>query len=539
MKPPKSRPCALAALIAILGSGTLVNAHAAHRAQNPPPLIQRLLVQSMLLQGRSLVDLSYGHLKIEPGTNALVLSDLKLYPLFGLESDLGCQVSIDQMVVEGPIGLNTISFGWEVTGARFPSICLGPEAADVLTNAGYGNVLIDTASIDVAYSLPDSSARIAVRMAALNAAVLNLDAEFDYLWFTRGLFELADDPNLYGSISQAEFTVEDLGLLRGILPIILDQAGVSDPDIPRLLRTAVLEMLEMDGSQPLTDAEQAFTEQLSAGVSAFWKGQEPLVITVKPVDYVFSNNLFLLSDGDRLGFLRPEVSNLPKALRSIVPPADLAAALADAASLDDAARMRIGTALLKGDGAPRSIEAGVGILLPLAANWSGEASAALARAYQSVGRNDDAYRMALIALASGDRSALAVADELEMLMPLVEIMALQDEVSGAWPGTAGFEAAINAAVADGDGRAIAGHAHAASVGRDLPRSFGNAYMLATLAAATGDQSAARLRDRLDRRFGGDAHWQSAAGAASEKAIAHWIEGGMGDMVLAPASGGGN
>ena len=289
-------------------------------------------------------------------------------------------------------------------------------------------------------------------------------------------------------------------------------------------------MLEIDDTQPLTETEQAFVEELSNGVSAFWENQEPLVVTVNPVDYIYSDDIFLASEGDRLSFIRPEISNVPSALRSIVLPGDIAGALADSASLDDVTRMKIGAALLTGDGAPRSIEAGARILLPLATNWSGEAATILAKSYQSVGRNEDAYEMALIAVASGDRSALVVADELEQKIPIVEIMTIQDEVSDRWPGTADFEAAINAAVADGDAGAIARHAHAASVGRDLPRSFSTAYMLATLAAAAGDHGAAKLRDRLDRRFGGDAYWQSAASEASDEAMTFWIDGGMGVTV---------
>lgn len=163
------------------------------------------------------------------------------------------------------------------------------------------------------------------------------------------------------------------------------------------------------------------------------------------------------------------------------------------------------------------------------------AAETLAKAYQAVGQNEDAYRMALVATASGERGGAAVADELELRMPLVEIIDLQDEVSGDWPGTAGFETAINAAVADGDFRAIAGHARAAAAGRDVPRSFGTAYMLATLAAAAGDLGAARLRDRLNRRFGGDVHWRSASGEASDEAMAFWIDGGMGAAVVAAAT----
>ena len=141
-------------------------------------------------------------------------------------------------------------------------------------------------------------------------------------------------------VKQAEFTVEDTVLVSRIEPIILEQTGFSRPDFPRMLQTAVLQMLEIDDAQPLTDAEQAFVEELSAGVAAFWENREPLVITVNPVDYIYSNDIFLAGEGDRLSFIRPGISNVPSDPRSIVLPVGIAAALADSASLDDVARMK-------------------------------------------------------------------------------------------------------------------------------------------------------------------------------------------------------
>ena len=162
MKLPNSLPIALAFLAAILCPGTSANAHDAHDARNAPPLIQRLLVQQMLLLGRGLFDLRYEHLAIEPGTNALVLSGLKLNRQVYMEDDLECEIAIDHVVVEGDFGLDAISIGWVARGARLQNSCFGAEAREILTDAGYENILFDTASMEFAYSLPDSSARIAV-----------------------------------------------------------------------------------------------------------------------------------------------------------------------------------------------------------------------------------------------------------------------------------------------------------------------------------------------------------------------------------------
>jgi TPR repeat protein len=212
----------------------------------------------------------------------------------------------------------------------------------------------------------------------------------------------------------------------------------------------------------------------------------------------------------------------------------MAAALADGASPDDDARMRIGSALLTGVGAPRSIEDGAKLMVPLARTWNGKAAAMLADAFESVGRDEEAYEMALIALASGELSALGTADALEARMPLDKVLAMQDSSGDNWPGGAQFEETFKAAITAGDVSQIRKLANATSVGRGLPRSYKAAYMLATLASAGGDRGAANLRDRMDRRFGGETHWQTAASEAAAVALTVWTEGGMGAAIAGRA-----
>lgn len=64
-------------------------------------------------------------------------------------------------------------------------------------------------------------------------------------------------------------------------------------------------------------------------------------------------------------------------------------------------------------------------------------------------------------------------------------------------------------------------------------NFQNCILPVTLAAVAGDLDAAKLRNRLDRRFVGDVYRQSAAGEVSDEAIAVWIDGGIGDTVTGP------
>ena len=101
------------------------------------------------------------------------------------------------------------------------------------------------------------------------------------------------------------------------------------------------------------------------------------------------------------------------------------AALAEGAQPDDAARLKIGRALVTGIGAPRSIPAGLDLLEPLARAWNGEAAALSADALAAFDQHEDAYEAALIALAAGELSAMGVADRMESLLPVPTIMSLQ------------------------------------------------------------------------------------------------------------------
>ena len=135
-------------------------------------------------------------------------------------------------------------------------------------------------------------------------------------------------------------------------------------------------MLEIDETQALEEEEQAFAEELSAGITSFWEDRQPLVVTVNPIDDVYSDDIFLLSDGDSPRLPAPESveSAIGTAIDHSAGRQTWRRRLADAESLDDAARIKIGTALLTGDGAPRSIEAGARILLPVAMNRPGRGS---------------------------------------------------------------------------------------------------------------------------------------------------------------------
>ncbi len=235
------------------------------------------------------------------------------------------------------------------------------------------------------------------------------------------------------------------------------------------------------------------------------------------------------SPGALIAALDPVVSATPRAYREMVAPADLAAALAGGDALDPAARLRIGEALVTGIGAPRATEAG------RAARPAGravDAPAALlaGRAAKAAGDLQGAYAMALRAMAGGEAGATALADEVEPSLPLVAVLAAQNDAQG-WPGAADSTAAAEKLIASGDIAGMRRRAYASASGSGRPRSYGHAYYWASLAAAAGDRGAASLRQRLDERFAGQDGWRDVAEGSAAAALETWTDG-LGQTIAA-------
>ena len=87
-------------------------------------------------------------------------------------------------------------------------------------------------------------------------------------------------------------------------------------------------------------------------------------------------------------------------------------ALAGDADTSDDQRLAVGTALITGTGAPKSVEKGRALLEPLAQAGNTQAALTLARA---LAESDPAaaYHQALVAAAAGEDGATAVLDGLE------------------------------------------------------------------------------------------------------------------------------
>ena len=482
----------------------------------------RLAAHVGLQAMRNVVDLTYERVLIDPETGTLALSGLEIYPNAGRGSIGECRIAIDQVVIDAKPNFEQFSGILELTGLRTEDPdCFPSEVRQELAEFGYDNISFDTLALEFSYHWADSSAEIYVEASMPDAARINLGAEFDYFW----LKFPDEDVGPVASLAGLEVSIEDEGLLERVKPMLTEQFGSLDVLVP-MMEVGIAAAM----GTGLGPAETAFLRSVSRHLPRFLRDGGTIAATVIPNEPVWLNESLFDSLASLIGTLQPVLSGAPLSARTIVPPDELTAALAAEAEPDEATRLRVGSALLTGLGAPRSIEDGTRLLLPLARNWSGAAASLLSTSHEASGRDLDAYEMALVAMSGGHAEAAFIANRIEARIPLAEILEIQSDMRETWPGAQDFNTEYSNAVAAGDVGTIRRLANAAANGDDQPRSYVDAYMLATLAAAGGDRRARGLRDRFDRKFSGKPEWQELANEASELARREWTDGGLGAAI---------
>lgn len=484
--------------------------------------LQRFATQYVIMVSRTFVDLTYETLTIEPGTNDLILSGLTLFPVLDWDQEAACKVEIDRIVMADFNDLDHFQSTIEVSGLTLPNACFDPMVGSTLAGVGYNGLTADTMMIEIGYDLPSSAADVSVQASVVDAGNISLTAAFNYLW-VRIDPDGNDDPVPSAWLREAELSFENAGLWEVLEPMIAAQFGDVNA-LPQMAQMMVGQSFTDGGTRAPTAAESAFVENLSAELARFIKEKNRIVLTAAPKDGVWLDE-FTFEGGPAaiITALQPAISGVPLAYRGMIGPDQLQAALGGGA-LDDAERLRIGEALLSGIGAPRSVQDGRSLLQPLAEGWNGRAALLVSKAQADAGDVTGAYAMAMRALASGEAGAAGHADSLEPGLDVAQILQMQQAAAQAWPGKSGADSAIAAMIQSADVGGLRSMAHAAALGKKMPRAYDTAYFLASLAAAAGDKGAASLRDRLDRRFANaetDA-WRTVAGDAANRALQEWM-----------------
>ena len=496
--------------------------------------LQTAVVQYLLLAARSGVELTYDGVSVDPRTQDVVVDGLVLHPRLDWDREGACVIEIDRVALPGATSasIERLELIAEIDGMRMPPECLEPAAGLTLQSFGYDMLEVESAGLTLSYHLPSSGADLFVTAAVAEAATITLDAEFDYLWVS-GLAPEDEDaepePEPVAHLSSAELTVENAGLWERLSPLLGQQLGDVEA-IPPMLRALLTQALAGEGGQPGPEA-RAFIDNAVEEVARFTREGDRLVLTVAPEDGVWLGPDLFQTPATVLAALQPRVSAAPRSVGRMIAPERLSAALAEGAQVAQAERLAVGRALMTGVGAPLAPEQGAALVAPLAEDWDAEAAMLLAESRAETGDPAGAYAMALRARAGGAPGSAALLARLEGRVGVGELIGAQESALSAWPGRPDWVAARDAAEQEGDIAALRRMAARAETGRHMPRSYTQAYYLASLAAAAGNRTAASLRDRIDARFAGPdggavAGWAEAREAAADAALTAWTEGGL-------------
>lgn len=511
--------------------------------------LRRIGTQYAILMLRTVVDITYDSLAVDPRSNDVLLSGVRVRPALDWDQDGACVVGIERVRSGDLNSFSRLRSVMQVTGVTVPRACFQPQQGAMLASFGFDGIEVDSMAVDVAYDFPTSGAELNVQAAIRDAGDLTISADFDYLFFRVdggpriGTAEEETempptaDMTPVAWLDSLEIAFRNDELFQRVEPLLAKQLGDLNA-LPQMAQASLLGALSEDGARTPSAEELAFVENVSGEIARFVRDKDRLVISVAPEGGVLLTEQIFQSPVAALAALDPTVSAEPVARRSLIAPERLEAALAGGAELSPEERLEIGRALITGEGAPRAVRAGTALLQPLAEDWHGAASLTLARAMEAEGRTAEAYRLALRALAAGAEGAIGLADELETDLTLEAILAAQSEVIEAMPAEArADEAALTEA---GEIDALRARASDLSAGAGAPRSYADAYYWASLAAAAGDRVSAALMNRLDASFGklpaSDRQaWAEATAAASDRALRTWTEGGLGARM---AAGGG-
>lgn len=486
-------------------------------------VVQRIF-QSGIMALRTQLDLKYTDLAIDLRTGSITMTDIQAWPLPPWDANGDCEVRIDRLVLRsGALDQpERVRMKAQATGLGFAAICLPPDAREGLALAGLSDVSVPRMTLDVDYGVPGSDAAVRVHADVDGLATADLTADFTYFWFDGR--EDMEDPDPVMFLETATLSLENRGgweRLKPVLPPPFTGDGAALV-VEGALGQGLIEMnVDTAGEEAnsLSDAQRAFVASAAEVWAAFLADPERLVLETGMEGDVFLD-FDRYEDDPRAVFddLRPRLALAPRRQAEVLPLDLLTRALGDAADgLSDADRKRVGLALVTGVGAPRNVEAGFGLLNPIARAGDGEAAAAMAEALR--GRQPgDAYRWALVAGAAGEAGATALLDRMERDIAFADILQAQADVAGAVsldPDKLGDLSAMRNTAA----------AHLS--GRGAPRSYESAAAWAMLAAAAGDPEARDILGEIGERArlsGADAQraWAAAEARASAAATEAWI-----------------
>ena len=485
-----------------------------------------LLARVYLLFLRSTVDFTYEDVVNDPYANFTSVTGMTIRPDLPWDRGRNCVVHAERLRMSGvELGQwDRIASRVELSGVTAPLACIPPEAAGTAAIAEVDELTFDRVYVTLDYRMNTSALTAGVHLTMPGLAAVSADLDFDYVSI---MPDRRGEP-LVADLSHAAVAIEDLGLwakASRIMPPEMTQPEALAQMVEGGL-TEVFAGMNAQGPQTapgappkLDPAQQAFIRAAAAQAQAFAEKQGTIAIETGNAEPVRLGERIMEDPALLFAVLEPTVSGRPTSREVILPVALLSAGLNDASSLSDEDKLRVGRALVSGNGAPRAPEAGMALLKPLADGGNGGAAVALAKA-MAAGDAAGAYAYALRAGADGAAGAASLMDRLEQGMTTA--MVLEAQAAGL-SDTAPMPSPHDfVPLADARASALA-HLR----GEGAVRSYARAYYWALLGQAANDGAASSLAVEIEARMQhrGEAAaeaWRAAADQARADAMAHWL-----------------
>lgn len=478
---------------------------------------------------RTQMELEYAVLSTDLTRGLVSVSGVVARPLLPYDQARQCVVNIDRAVIATDVA-KPLQVASELTvnliGARASTACLPPDAAMAIRTSGMREIALDQFKVRAAYVYATGETSADASVAINDFGVLDFSASGMVLPRT-GDFG-ANDPAI--RVMRAVSSLKDRGGWARVSQML--PPNLINPDIIRQIGTeTVTQILSNNSTRALTAIERNFVTDLMERVEEFVRdpGEITIEADLPPTGIVIEPETYNNEPEALISALALSARTTPLSRTRILSGADLAA-LGNADERDPTLLLRIGQALLDGDGVPRSPALVPSLLEPLMLEpaHAVEAAALMARALQD---RDPviAYGYALKAAAGDVVAVVPLLDGLENQMTSVDVLKAQADHIADQPSNAVLPD-------DNDPRTLRQLSLAYLIGSGTSRSYAQAYYFALLAEAAGDINATGLRREIEGRFEarGDAvrdAWATTSAEMQTKALEDWIGSGLADRYL--------
>lgn len=486
-----------------------------------PDRIVARLIQTGIMSLRTQFEVVYGNISASALSGSVTVTDITAWPRVDWEVVDACRVDLERLVLRTvPLDeLDLIRIKVQVTGATVSFDCLPPEVRAGAVPLDLGNsISVPRMTLDMDYRISTSALTTHFHAVAADLAAISLDTDFGYVWVDASQAMVDPEPVLV--LSSARMTLENLGAWEKLSPMIPPEM-LDEAQIPGLVSAFLDGMLgtPAPGESPSPERE-ALAASAQEAVAGFLADPRRIVLETgfDPAEPQFLDlKSWDLTPETILSDLQPRLALRPQSARDVLPASLITTALETPDQLSDEDRLRVGTALATGIGAPRDLAAAESLLAEAAGDGSGEAALALARAVEARDPGK-AYTLALRAAESGTQGAAGTLDRIEAALPFATVLELQAAL------VEGVEHPVDAL---DQLTSVRSEAAMRMSGNGRSRSYATAALWALIGAAAGDAESADILAEIDERVrlaGPEAAgvWAAQEANAVELARSAWL-----------------